>query len=340
LGEGRDGDRTEGRPPRKAAATQTSSRQDAGATRKSDGGDEAGFGRGEAIGHTWSVEGVAGVAVFVEENDAASAFASASEELDTGLRGAHGIGAGRTKEIADSFGENDFHDGFAEAGGRDCTGFGIGVAAAADEWRIADSSGKFAAGAAGGGGGEEATLVIEGDSADGALLVAAVMFGGVRILAAARPGFAFSGRDQVFGIAERYAAVVNELFGAFGDEHHMRTFFKDGARGLDGIFDAAKTGDGTGAKCGGVHDNGVAFDVAIDIKVRAVAGVEDGIVFEDSDCSFDGVECVAPVAEDGTAGLERAKAAGFAGFHGVVGDVPGTAVYDERRTHGKRIAEQ
>jgi hypothetical protein len=168
------------------------------------------------------------------------------------------------------------------------------------------------------------------------LLMAAVMFGGVRILAAACPGFAFGGRDEFFRIAERYAVIVGELFGALGDEHHMRTFFKDGARSLDGIFDAAKTGDGTGAKCAGVHDDGVAFDVAIEIQMGAVAGVEDRIVFEDGNGGFDGVECVAAVAEDGIAGLERAKAAGFAGFNGGVRDVPGAAVYDERRTHAGR----
>jgi hypothetical protein len=116
----------------------------------------------------------------------------------------------------------------------------------------------------------------------------------------------------------------------------MRTSFKDGARGLDGIFDAAKTGHGTGAKCGGVHDDGVAFDVAIEIEMGAVAGVEDRIVFKDGYGGFDGIECVAAVAEDGIAGLERAKAAGFAGFNGVVGDVPGAAMYDERRTHAGR----
>ena len=111
----------------------------------------------------------------------------------------------------------------------------------------------------------------------------------------------------------------------------MRTFFEDGARGLNGIFDAAKTGDGTGAKCGGVHDDGVAFDVAIEIEMRAIAGVENRIVFEHSDGGFDGVEGVAAVGENGVAGVKRAKATGLAGFDGVVGDVPGTAVDDERR---------
>jgi hypothetical protein len=51
----------------------------------------------------------------------------------------------------------------------------IGVATAADERRIADAAGKFAAGATGGSGREKAALAIHGDGADGALLVAAMM---------------------------------------------------------------------------------------------------------------------------------------------------------------------
>ncbi len=122
-------------------------------------------------------------------------MAATGKELNGGLRGARGSGGGGAQKIAGGFGEHHFHDGFAVTGGRDRAGFGIGVATGADERRIADASGKFAAGAAGGGGGEEAALVIESDGADGALLVAAMMCGGVRIFAAALPGFAFGGRN-------------------------------------------------------------------------------------------------------------------------------------------------
>ncbi len=301
-----------------------------------DGGDEAGFGVGYAVGHAGSVEGKAGHTVFVEKDEATSAVAAAGEELDGGLGGAGRRGAGGPKKIAGGFGEDDFHDGFAEAGGGDRAGFAIRVAAGTDERRIADAAGKFAARASSGSGGEEAALVIEGDGADGALFVAAMMFGGVGILAATLPGFAFSGRDEFFGIAEWDAVIVGELFGALRDEHHVGTFFEDGAGSLDRIFDAAKTGDGTGLECGGVHDDGVALDVTIEIEMRAVAGVEDGIVFEDGDGSFDGVEGVAAVEKDVVAGVKSAETAGFAGFDGVVGDVPGATVEDERRSHGEK----
>lgn len=72
----------------------------------------------------------------------------------------------------------------------------------------------------------------------------------------------------------------------------MRAFFKNSASGANGIFYAAQTGDGTSAESPSVHDHRVAFDMAIKIEVRAEARVKDGIVFEDDDGSFDGVQSV------------------------------------------------
>ena len=179
-------------------------------------------------------------------------------------------------------------------------------------------------------------MPIERDGTDSSLFVAAMIFGGVGILAAAEPGFAFGGRDEVFGIAERDAVRRGEVFGTFGDEHHVGRFFEDSARGLDGIFDAAKTGNGAGAERGGVHDDGVAFDVAVECEMGAETGVEDGVVFEDDNSGFDGVERAAAVFENSPAGLESAETAGFAGVDGVIGNVPGTAVNNERRLHEEK----
>jgi hypothetical protein len=116
-------------------------------------------------------------------------------------------------------------------------------------------------------------------------------------------------------------------------------FFEDGTSGSNGVFDAVKAGNGAGAERGGVHDDGVALDLAIEIEVGAVAGVEDGVVLEDGDGGFDGVERVAAARENGPAGLKSAETAGLAGVDGVVGDVPGTAVEDERGAHFWRIAD-
>jgi len=56
-------------------------------------------------------------------------------------------------------------------------------------------------------------MLIESDGANGSLLVATMIFGGVGILAAAEPGFAFGGRDEIFWIAEADAMRAGEVFG-------------------------------------------------------------------------------------------------------------------------------
>src|SRR5271165_5951074 len=165
--------------------------------------EEGAVGGDETVGHAGSVEGQAGDAISIEKDEAAGALATTGEEFDGGFCGTRGSGAGRTKEVRGSFRHHDFHDGFAEAGRGNAAGFAVGVASAADEGRIADAAGKFATRAAGGSGREKMAMPIESDSTDGALLVAAMVFGGVGILAAAEPGVAFSRGDKLFGLAKR-----------------------------------------------------------------------------------------------------------------------------------------
>jgi hypothetical protein len=98
-------------------------------------------------------------------------------------------------------------------------------------------------------------------------------------------------------------------------------------------FSAMKSSRRAGVQRDAVHDDGVAFDLAVEIQVRAVAGVEDRIVFEDHDGGFDGIESRAPAGEDGPAGSKRALAAGFARIYGFIGNVPRAAVNNERWFH-------
>ena len=261
------------------------------------------------------------MAVFVEKNESTGALAAVGEELHGGLGGPRGRGAGGPEKVGSGFGHNHAHDGFAVAGGRHASGFNVCITTTTNQGRIADAAGEFAAGATGGGGGDEAAVPIERDSADCSLFVAAMIFSGVGVLAAAQPGFALGGGDEVLGIAERDTVGGGEMFGAFGDEHHVRAFFEDRAGGLNGIFHAAQTGDGAGAKRGGVHDDGVAFDVAVEGEMGTEAGVEDRVVFEDDNGGFDGVERVAAAFEYIPTGLESAEAAGFAGVDGFIGAV-------------------
>ena len=87
------------------------------------------------------------------------------------------------------------------------------------------------------------------------------------------------------------------------------------------------------AKSRAIHNDGVAFDAAIEIEMRAEAGVENGFVFEDDDGGFDGVERGAAAGENGPACVESAAAAGIAGVDGFVGNVPSAAMDDERGFH-------
>jgi hypothetical protein len=179
-------------------------------------------------------------------------------------------------------------------------------------------------------------VLIERDGADGALLVATMIFGSVGILAAAEPGFALRRRDEVFRLAKPDAVSGGEVLGAIRNEHHVWAFFEDRAGGLNGIFDAAQSRDGAGAESGGIHDDGVTFDVAIKGEMGAEAGVEGRIVFEDDDGGFDGIERVATAFEDIPTGVESAETAGLAGINGIIGNVPGAAVNDERGLHREK----
>ncbi len=131
---------------------------------------------------------------------------------------------------------------------------------------------------------------VERDGADGALFVAAMIGGGVLVFFALLPGFAFAGSDEVFGIAEGDTVFFGEALGAFGDQHHVRADFVEFAREANGIADALDGGNGSGAERGAVHNDGVALDSAVEIEMRAVTSVENGIVFEDHDGGLDGVE--------------------------------------------------
>jgi len=132
-------------------------------------------------------------------------------------------------------------------------------------------------------------LEVERDGANGALFMAAMMFGGVLILLAPGPGFALGGTDEVFGIAELQPVLRGKTPRALGDEHHVIRVLHDFACQTDGILDSLQASGGSSAERGGVHDYGVAFHAAVQIQVRAVTGVEDRIVLKNDDGSFDGI---------------------------------------------------
>lgn len=234
-----------------------------------------------------------------------------------------------------SLGHNDFHDGFAEAGAGSRARRGIGVATTADEGRIANAARKFAARAPSGSGGVEPAFAIESDSADGALFMAAVKFGSMRILAAFEIGIPFGFADKLFGTAEEEALVFDEAFGAFADEHHVRAFFENRASGANGILDSLQGRGRTGTKGGSVHHDGIAFHLAIKIQVRTITGIEDGIVFEDDNRCFDGIESMAAGREDRPSGRQGIATTLITNIHRFIRNIPGTTMNDQSRLHGE-----
>ena len=182
------------------------------------------------------------------------------------------------EEIYRRLGHDDLHDGFAPAGARDRSGLRVGVAAAANERRIADAPRMLAAGPAGGSARHQAAVNVPCDRADRALLVY-VEFGKVTGGPdASRPGRALALNDQFFGRAQRQALLRSELLGSGADQHHVLARFEHLARQANGVADALDRGDRAGAERGAVHDHGVELDAILmdgaELKAGAVAAVE------------------------------------------------------------------
>jgi hypothetical protein len=83
---------------------------------------------------------------------------------------------------------------------------------------------------------------------------------------------------------------VSEVLCAGADEVDVRTFFEDQAGGLYGIAKALDAGHSAGLHAAAVHEESVELDAAIGGEKAATTGVEGGVVFEDGNGSFNGVE--------------------------------------------------
>src|SRR5712692_12083659 len=126
------------------------------------------------------------------------------------------------------------------------------------------------------------------------------------------------------------------LVGAGANQHHVLPRFEQLPRQANGVADALDGSDSAGLERCAVHEDGVEFDAAVAVQVRADASVEDGVVFEYDDGRFHGVKRRAAALEYLPAGLERLPATGAAGLDRFVRDVPGAAVNDQRWFHGQR----
>src|SRR5580692_10963542 len=305
-----------------------------------------------AVGHARSVECGSGAALAIEQNQAATGVHAMREFAHAGIgnglreRERASLLAMReqhpliVQKVSGHLGHHNLHDPFAVASAGNAAGFCVGIAAAADERRIADAAGKFAAGAAGGSSGEKMAVLVESDGPDSARFVAEMMFGGMRIAEAAAPGDAFAFVDQVFGRTKFDAMFFGEFFGTCCDEHHVLAVFEHAAREADGIVNVFDGCDCSGFQRAAVHEDGVELDVAVEIQVRAEASVESGIVFQNYDGGSDRINRGAAGGENFPSGFERALNSGAAIFDRFVGDIPGAAVDDQGGLQGSRKCSQ
>ena len=311
-----------------------------------DGGNEGTARSHVAVSHARSVESEAGIALAIEKNQAAGGVGALSDNRDSVAgsyqcggsfagNGFRGIDASErmAEKVNGRFGHNNLHDGFAVAGGRNRAGFAIGVTTGADERGIPDAPGKLAAGAAGGGCSEELAVAVNDNGTDGTLLVAAVMLGGVFILLAFRPGFALGGTDQLLRIAERNPALLREAFRAIGNEHHVTRMFENRPGKANWVFYALEASSRASTKVRAIHDDGVAFDAAIKIQMRAVTRIEDRFILEDDHSGFDGVEGRTTARKNRPSRRKSAFTSGIARWHRFIRNVPGAAMNDQRRFH-------
>jgi hypothetical protein len=149
---------------------------------------ETAVGLDVSVCHARRIEGCAREAVAVEQNQTAGGVRTMSEFADAGI--CYGLRDGKRsaffavrrenslvmQKIGGHFGHHDFHDSFAVTGAGDTACFGVSVTAATDQWGIADASGKFATSAASRSTCDKISFTVDGNRANGALLVPHMMF--------------------------------------------------------------------------------------------------------------------------------------------------------------------
>ena len=139
----------------------------------------------------------------------------------------------------------------------------------------------------------------------------------------------FAIEDEFAVIDQLHAVGLGEAFSAFADEVDMRALLEDETGGVNGIAEAFDAGDPAGFHASTIHEECIELDAAVRGEEAAATGVEGGIVFEDGDGGFDGVDGSASASEDLMTDFEGAAHAGFVGGGCVGGDGPGSAMNEE-----------
>jgi hypothetical protein len=141
--------------------------------------------------------------------------------------------------------------------------------------------------------------------------------------------FAFAVEDQLGVVDEGHAVGCGEVLRAGTDEVDVGTFFEDEAGGLNGVAEAFDAGDAAGLHAATVHEEGVKLYAAVGGEKAAAASVEGGVVFEDGDGGFDGVESRRAAGEKSVTGFESLADTGQVSGSSVGGNGPCATVNEE-----------
>src|SRR6266852_7660373 len=260
----------------------------------------------------------------------------AGHGFEAGVGGRHAF----AHHFDDGVAAGDFDVFFAFPCGAGGADFVIDAAARADDGGIAHAAGNFPGQAGGRGSGGDVALFVDGHAGnraggrmrDDALRVGhkGLVFRPVAEnvghfffpLGAVDAGTPVEGRGGfpgepdfagVFGEEIHFleAFVDREAARAVADNHDVIGALHHGFCEAGNVFDAADARDGTGAVRGAVHDASVELDFALFVWQAGIAdGVVVGVVFDDGDGGYDGVEGVATFFEDVHAATERVDPVG------------------------------
>jgi len=155
----------------------------------------------------------------------------------------------------------------------------------------------------------------------------------VFVLAAKLPSIPFGVADEFSRIAQREAIVSGEPFSALANKHHVRAVLQHSACEADRIADSMQSSNSPSAQGRAVHHDRIALYASIEIEMRAKPGVEHRLVFQHNNRCFDSVQRGTASRKNRPARFESAAAPKITCLHGFVGNIPSTAMHNQRRFH-------
>src|SRR5580704_16497452 len=248
-------------------------------------------------GHARSIVGNPETSQSIEQNDSPVAIEPLLQIVHRFRRDPLGKAAG-FDAIRRPLREHQLHDGLAPSGGGSGRAEIVGIAAAADQRRVAETARSFIERAPGRGRSRDIAVAIERDSSD-----RIVRDGGSEQIVAAGYGLGLictqaldlPGDDQIFVAAESHAVLGGKALGTLRDKIDVRTVAKNFPGGTNRIAQALDATDAPAAQRPAVHDKSVKLHLAIAVQETAAASVKRLVVFKNDNGFFNRIESGAAV---------------------------------------------